>query len=301
MTVLRVRAFAKVNLCLLLGGPRADGRHELVTLLESVQLADELRVSPSRTGHDQVICPAVSGPNLVAEAIANLRAAGWGAPPLRVEIDKRIPIAAGMGGGSADAAALLRCAPELAPVPPAVVRAIAASLGSDVPSQLQPGLALGLGAGEIVRPVAELAEHALLVVPDRLGLSTADVYREADRLALGRSDAELARLRDQLESSLARAGSRLPEQLLVNDLQRAALSLRSEIGDALEALRDAGRDAGAHSVLVCGSGPTAIGVFWGPSAAASASAARERLGERSLGAIVVGPLHGGVGAPVANR
>ena len=116
MTTIRTQAFAKVNLNLLLGGARSDGRHKLVTAIESVDLADELVVTPADGYQDEVICAGVSGPNLVAEAIATLRAAGWEAPPLRVEIEKRIPIAAGMGGGSADAAALLRAAPALAPV-----------------------------------------------------------------------------------------------------------------------------------------------------------------------------------------
>ncbi len=297
MTVIRARAFAKVNLCLLLGGPRADGRHDLVTLLESVELSDELRiVAPSPSGGDEVVCRAVTGPNLVATAIADLRAAGWEAPPVRVEIDKRIPVAAGMGGGSADAAALLRCAPELAPVSPAVIDGIAAALGSDVPSQLRPGLVLGVGAGDVVQTMPELAEHALLVVPHGFELSTADVYREADRLALGRTGDELARLRAELESSLARVDATLPEHLVVNDLEAAAVSLRPEIAAALAALRD----VGPGSALVCGSGPTVIGIFWGPEAAAQAEAARGRLGQGFPGALAVRPLRRGVGAPAAN-
>lgn len=297
MTVISAQAFAKVNLCLLVGGPRPDGRHELVTLLESVQLSDELQiVAPSPSGGDEVVCAAVSGPNLVGEAIARLRRAGWGAPPVRVEIEKRIPVAAGMGGGSADAAALLRCAPELAPVDAAVAEGIAAALGSDVPSQLHPGLVLGVGAGDVVQAMPELAEHALLVIPHPFELSTADVYREADRLALGRSDDELARLRAELECSLAGAEKTLPERLLVNDLQPAALSLRPDIGAALTAMRE----AGTGSALVCGSGPTVIGVFWGPEAAAKADAARGRLGQSFPRAFTVVPLCGGVGAPMAN-
>ncbi len=192
MTTIRTQAFAKVNLCLLLGGTRPDGRHELVTLIESVDLADALVVTPSGGDQDEVICDGVTGPNLVAEAIAALRAAGWGAPPIRVEIEKRIPVAAGMGGGSADAAALLRTAPALGPVAPDLIGEVAAGLGSDVPSQLDPGPSLGTGAGDVVRAVAELDTHALVVVPQPFELSTADVYGEADRLAIGRGDAELA-------------------------------------------------------------------------------------------------------------
>ena len=114
MTPLRELAPAKINLCLFLGPTRADGRHELVTLFDSVTLYDELSVEPA--GSDHVACQGVAGPNLVGDALSALRAAGWDGPPVHVEIDKRIPVAAGMGGGSADAAAMLRVAVRLAPV-----------------------------------------------------------------------------------------------------------------------------------------------------------------------------------------
>ncbi|MFZ0040176.1 MAG: hypothetical protein WAK93_02640, partial [Solirubrobacteraceae bacterium] len=88
----RELAFAKVNLCLFVGPTREDGRHELVTLFESVSLADELIVSGRADGDgDEVLCPGVAGPNLVADALAALRADGWTAPPVRVQIEKRIP------------------------------------------------------------------------------------------------------------------------------------------------------------------------------------------------------------------
>ena len=146
-----------------------------------------------------------------------LRAAGWDAPPVRVTIDKRIPVAAGMGGGSADAAAMLRCAPRLAPVDDERLRAIAASLGADVPGQLRPGVSLGTGAGEVIAPLPALAPYGVLVVPQPFGLSTPDVFREADRLGLPRSRAEL--------DALARPWSprRWRPELLVNDLEPAAL------------------------------------------------------------------------------
>ncbi len=143
---MRELAFGKVNLCLFLGPVREDGRHELVTLYESISLADELSLTESDA--DEVVCPGVNGPNLVSAALEGLRARGWGAPAVRIEIGKRIPVAAGLGGGSADAAAALRLAKRLAPVPDELVRELAAELGADVPGQLQPGLWLGTGAGE---------------------------------------------------------------------------------------------------------------------------------------------------------
>ena len=92
-----VRAPAKVNLCLFLGPARADGRHELVTLLESISLADELSVSVSSRLHDEVRCDEIDGPNLAAVALERLRARGWEGPALRVEVVKHIPDRRGDG------------------------------------------------------------------------------------------------------------------------------------------------------------------------------------------------------------
>ena len=99
---MRLEAFApgKVNLCLFLGPVRADGRHELVTLFESVSLADSISVEAAPGPADEVVCPGVEGPNLVGSALAGLRERGWRAPPVRVAIEKRIPVAGGMGGTS---------------------------------------------------------------------------------------------------------------------------------------------------------------------------------------------------------
>jgi 4-diphosphocytidyl-2-C-methyl-D-erythritol kinase len=277
---LRELAPGKVNLCLFLGPPRADGRHELVTLFESVSLADQLLVDARGDGDsDEVVCPGIEGPNLVEEALRGLRARGWVAPPVRVEITKRIPVAAGMGGGSADAAALLRVAPRLAPVAGPMVSSLAAQLGADVPAQLTPGVVLGTGAGDIVTPRAPIAPHALVIVPLRVQLSTAAVYAEADRLGLPRSGEDLEGRVRELERELE-PGGRLSASLLVNDLEPAARSLCPAIGPALEAVREMGADG----VLVCGSGPTVAGLFWGGEGGARAGEAADRLARRFPGA-----------------
>jgi 4-diphosphocytidyl-2-C-methyl-D-erythritol kinase len=284
MTVLeRERAYAKINLCLFLGPTRPDGRHQLVTLFDSVGLADELVVIESADGADHVLCDGVSGPNLVADAVAALRDVGWAPPPLTITIDKRIPVAAGMGGGSADAAAMLRCAPRLAPIALAAVAAIAARLGADVPSQLRPGPSLGSGAGELIEPLARLAPYGVLVIPQRFALSTPDVYREADRLGLPRSHDELSALHGSVTAAIPPGPT--PE-LIVNDLQPAALSLAPQIGDAL----DAARRAGADHVLVCGSGPTVIGIFDGADGERRAAAAAAALSDLFEGALGIGPV-----------
>jgi 4-diphosphocytidyl-2-C-methyl-D-erythritol kinase len=252
--VTRLRAPAKLNLCLYVGPTREDGLHELASIFEPLELADELVVSEAEGGTDEVICAEVGGPNLVEKALAAMREGGWQSPPLRIEITKRIPVAAGLGGGSADAAAVLRLARgELDGL-----RAIAASVGADVPSQLQPRPCVVTGAGEVVEPIPPPADHGVVLVPQTMGLTTADVYAEADRLAKLRGDAELESLRRKLRDAVVDGPSPLSyREHLVNDLQAAAASLRPEIEGVLAALSDAGA---GHS-MVTGSGPTAFGLF----------------------------------------
>jgi 4-diphosphocytidyl-2-C-methyl-D-erythritol kinase len=258
-----LRAPAKLNLCLYLGRAREDGLHELCSLFEPLALADLIAVAPGE--RDEVVCPGVEGENLAARALAGLRERGWQREPLRIEIEKRVPVAAGLGGGSGDAAAVLRLAAgEVADLPE-----LAAELGADVPSQLRPALALVRGAGERIEPLPEPTEHAAVLLPGGGGLSTAAVFAEADRLGLGRDPAELDELAVRLREAAGAGASPLDySDLLVNDLEPAALSLRPDIGDALAALRA----AGAPLAILSGSGPTAVGLF--PDLAAAEAAAR---------------------------
>lgn len=259
-----VHAPAKLNLCLYLGAPREDGLHELRSLFEPLALADLIEVSPAE--RDEVVCPGVEGENLAARALAGLRERGWEREPLRIEIEKRVPVAAGLGGGSGDAAAVLRLAAGEVPDLPQ----LAAALGADVPSQLRPALALVTGAGERVEPLPAPAEHAAVLLPGGGGLSTAAVFAEADRLGLGRSAAELEGLAAQLREAAGAGASPLAyPELLVNDLAEAALSLRPDIGEALAALRA----AGAPVAILSGSGPTAVGLFPDLGSAREAAAA----------------------------
>ena len=262
-----LHAPAKLNLCLYLGPTREDGLHELCSLFEPLALADLVRVAEAEA--DEVRCPGVEGDNLAARALAGLRERGWEGPPLRIEIEKRVPVAAGLGGGSADAAAVLRLARgEVAGLPE-----LAASLGADVPSQLDPGLALVGGAGERVEPLPEPAPHAAVLLPDGGGLATAAVFGEADRLGLGRDAAELEALAARLREAGGAGASPLTyPELLVNDLEPAARSLRPAIGEALDALRG----AGAAVALLSGSGPTAVGLFPDLAAAREAAASLDR-------------------------
>jgi 4-diphosphocytidyl-2-C-methyl-D-erythritol kinase len=284
------RAPGKVNLCLFLGPVRDDGRHEVATLIESVSLADELELVIAAGGSDEVVSPGVSGPNIVSQALAGLRARGWDAPPVRVTIEKRIPVAAGMGGGSADAAAVLRMASMVAgaALPQTALAELAAELGSDVPSAVAPGLSLGTGAGEVIERRPPLVPHAFVIVPQPYFLSTADVYREADRLGLPRVLADFSLAAEALCSS---RDGRLAPELIVNDLAPAAVALCPPVGDALRTVGETGADV----ALVCGSGPTVAGLFWGedgPERAGSAAAELVRHYPRAISATPVGQEFG---------
>jgi 4-diphosphocytidyl-2-C-methyl-D-erythritol kinase len=262
-----VHAPAKLNLCLYLGPRRSDGLHELCSLFEPLGLADLIAVSEA--DGDEVRCPGVEGENLADRALAGLRERGWERAPLRVEIEKRVPVAAGLGGGSADAAAILR----LAAGEVDDLQGLAAELGADVPSQMEPSLALVRGAGERVEPLPQPATHAAVLLPDGGGLGTADVFAEADRLGLGRGPEELEELAARLRAAAGAGASPLSyPELLLNDLEAAARSLRPRIGDALEELRE----AGAPVVLLSGSGPTAVGLFADLAGASTAAETIDR-------------------------
>ena len=295
MTRLRASAPGKVNLSLLVGGARADERHEVVTVLESVSLCDELELTVlgDDAGADEVVCPGVEGPNLVTAALEGLRSRGWDGPRVRIEIAKRIPVAGGMAGGSSDAAAALRLAEEVHPVADEVIAVVAAELGSDVPSQLVSGAWIATGAGESVEAAQPLAPHAFVVVPQPFELSTADVYREADRLGEQRTDAELWSSLEAVRTVLSLPGGRIPVELAVNDLEPAALSLRPEIASVLDRVRA----VGAESAFVSGSGPTVVGLMWGGDAAARAQALAAELCGRYPGACAAVPVGEGFGQP----
>jgi 4-diphosphocytidyl-2-C-methyl-D-erythritol kinase len=283
----RALAPAKVNLGLFLGPTRdSDGRHELVTVMQSISLADELRLAqaPAEAGRDEIVCPGVPGApqeNLAAQALQAFRAAtGWRAPPLRLIIDKRIPVAAGLGGGSADAAAALRLAHVASGLgDEQLLRELAAALGADVPAQVTPGRWLASGAGELLQALPDpFPPLELLVLASDAQLSTADVYGEADQLGLARERGELDHRREQMRHALE-LGAPLPaaRELLHNDLQAAAVSLSSSIAATLSEMRDAGAD----ETLVSGSGPTVVGLFGHANPAGRAQRAAAALGARA--------------------
>lgn len=270
--MLSERAPGKVNLCLLVGAPRAeDGLHPLVSIVQPVDLADELTFAPAHSGDtatrssltarrpaDTVICPGVTGENLAARALAEFRRrTGWDAPPRTLMIHKRLPIAAGMGGGSSDAAAALRLAAADSGIP--IPDELPMQLGADVPVLLRPARSLMTGAGEYVELLGG-DKPPLVVLPLDATLSTAAVYRAFDDFGTPRSAAELI---------AAAARIRGGELAYVNDLEPVARRLCPAIDPALEALHR----AGVEHPMVTGSGPTVFGITDDPDAVARLHAA----------------------------
>ncbi|HEY1273717.1 MAG TPA: 4-(cytidine 5'-diphospho)-2-C-methyl-D-erythritol kinase [Thermoleophilaceae bacterium] len=263
--LVRELAPAKLNLVLQVGPPRDDGLHPLCSLFAAIDLADEVVVAPTGFGGDTIECPGVEGQNLATAALeAFRRSAGAGLPPLAVRIAKRVPVAAGLGGGSADAAAVLRAANRITGDPLATddLRILAGELGSDVPSQVEPCHQLVQGVGEVLEPI-ELPPLTAVLVPASEGLSTAAVYAELDRSGGWREPLD--------PEAVRRLAASTPDELataLDNDLEPAALSLRPDLEDTLERLRAAGAPAAAIS----GSGPTCFALFPDRAAAEAAAA-----------------------------
>lgn len=290
MRSLIANAPGKLNLFLHLGPTRDDGYHELVSLFESVSLHDTLTLVPSEA--DRVVCDAVPGENLAERALRTAREAGlFDGEPVEITIDKRVPVAAGMGGGSGDAAATLRMLARLADRPLADFERIAFMLGADVPSQLVPGAALVRGAGEHVDSIAPEvlagAERAYVIVEQRDGLSTADVFRHADHAGL--PSPEIAGRDEEIAERFTRPiGTDELAGMVHNDLGPAIEALRPE----LAGLPDELREAGALAAAFTGSGPTSFGLFADLPSAESAAAMLRGQGHLATAASPVGATFG---------
>ena len=294
-----VRVPGKVNLYLAVGDRRDDGYHELTTVFHAVSLLDEVTVrnadvlSLEMAGEGVDSLPADER-NLAWQA-AELMAEHVGrAPDVSISIEKSIPVAGGMAGGSADAAAVLVAINTLweLGVPRRDLHALAAQLGSDVPFSLHGGTALGTGRGEeLATALARNTFHWVLAFA-KDGLSTPAVFTEIDRLreTAGAGRDQPPRL-DDPEPVLAALASGDPAELaplLGNDLQPAALSLDPGLRRTLRA----GADAGALAGIVSGSGPTCA--FLCTSAAAAIDVGAELAGAGVCRTVRVasGPVHG---------
>ncbi|GAA1139122.1 4-(cytidine 5'-diphospho)-2-C-methyl-D-erythritol kinase [Nocardioides aquiterrae] len=259
---LTVRAPAKINLHLGVGAPREDGYHPLVTVYQAVGLYDDVTARQASDWALGVSVPdwmdaaavPTSGDNIV-DRVADLLAAHHGIERTgEVHIAKAIPVAGGMAGGSADAAAALVALDRLWAVrtPDDDLLALAAQLGSDVPFALLGGTALGTGRGELVEPVDDRGTWWWVVVPADVGLSTPEVYRHFDRMFPDAPSEPVPA--DALLQAIAEGDAWALADALHNDLEAAAIDLRPELG----ALIEAGEEAGALRGLVSGSGPTCV-------------------------------------------
>ena len=292
-----VRVPGKVNLYLAVGDRRDDGYHELTTVFHAVSLLDEVTVRTAdvlsvELGGEGVESLPTDERNLAWRA-AELMAEHVGrAPDVAISIEKSIPVAGGMAGGSADAAAVLVAMNTLweLGVPRRDLHALAAQLGSDVPFALHGGTALGTGRGEELATVlARSTFHWALAFADD-GLSTPAVYSEIDRLRAAEGRDQPPRL-DDPEPVLAALASGDPAELaplLGNDLQPAALSLDPGLRRTLRA----GAEAGALAGIVSGSGPTCA--FLCASAASAIDVGAELAGAGVCRTVRVasGPVHG---------
>src|SRR5919106_1115537 len=270
-------AYAKLNLVLPVGPPQPDGLHPICSIFASLDLADDVHVRAGDGPVDTIQCEGVEDPTLAAAAVSALREEVPSLPPLDVRIDKRIPVAAGLGGGSADAAAALRAANRLAgdPLDADALRTIAATIGSDVPSQVEPGHALVAGTGELVEPIA-LPPLAAVLVPQAEGLSTGDVYARLDRMEGWREFLDVEAVRAAVDSDPSSW-----ETAFENDLQQAALATRPELVAVIAGLRA----AGAVVARVSGSGPTCFGLF---ADAGAAEATAEAMPGAFIGLVAPG-------------
>jgi 4-diphosphocytidyl-2-C-methyl-D-erythritol kinase len=258
-----VRAAAKVNLHLGVGAPRGDGFHPLTTVYQAVGLCDDVTASDDEPGWDLRLqvsdwvdagaVPVDSG-NIVTRAATLLARHHGVASDGHLLIEKAIPVAGGLAGGSADAAAALVALDRLwdAQTTDDDLLAIAAELGSDVPFALLGGTALGTGRGEVVTPLTDAGTWWWVLVPSLEGMSTPAVYRHFDKLFPDASPTPPPA--DELIAAVASGEPHRLARLLHNDLQEPAIDLRPDLG----VLLDHGAEEGALRGLVSGSGPTCV-------------------------------------------
>ena len=246
-----MKAHAKINLALVVGPTRADGKHEVATVLQRIELHDEIELAPA----EQLEVDGFAQDTLVRRALASIAQRAGVAPRWRARIDKQIPVAAGLGGGSSDAAAALRLANDALPerLLPAALHDLAQELGADVPFFLADGPQLGKGDGSSLTPLELPQDYTVvLLVPDGAQKeSTAAVYASFDR-----EQGFAERRTELLDALAARDLAALPP----NDLASSPLA------DELGAL-------GAFRADVSGAGPTVYGLFAERAVAEAAAAA----------------------------
>lgn len=261
MSIVRARAAAKINLHLGVGAVRDDGYHGLSTVYQAISLYDQVSAEPwhswrmeTRTQPyvDRSAVPGV-GDNIVTRAGTLLAELHGIEQQADLVVDKAIPVAGGLAGGSADAAATLVVLDELwgLRTPLDQLLELAVQLGSDVPFALLGGTGHGTGRGEIVEAVLDPGEWWWVVVPQRKGLSTPAVYRHFDDMV---PDAGVPASTETVLAALTTGDPRELARALHNDLQRPAFDLRPDLRNLITL----GESEGALRGLVSGSGPTCV-------------------------------------------
>ncbi|HKY05878.1 MAG TPA: 4-(cytidine 5'-diphospho)-2-C-methyl-D-erythritol kinase [Blastocatellia bacterium] len=254
--LIQIRSYAKINWRLDVLGRREDGFHELRTVLQTVSLYDTLRISPA-ADRLEIACNDPQVPvdetNLVYKAAAALARRAGLRPAARISIEKRIPVAAGLGGGSSNAAAALEGLRRFwsVRVGPEELIEIASGLGSDVPFFLMGGTALGVGRGEEVYPLEEVDCPWLVLANPGIAVSTAEAYKKLSRLTR-KNPARIMPF-----ALIAAKGIRELPLAATNDLEQAVLAAHPEIAEVKQRLLA----LGAGHALMSGSGATVFGVF----------------------------------------
>ena len=256
-----VRVPAKVNLQLSVGPRESDGYHQLVTVFQAISIFDDVTVKIGEQGTginltvsgDQIHGVPTDSTNLVVKAIELIADKFELDIDVNVDVKKSIPVAGGMAGGSADAAAAIVAIDELYSLEMTreEMHSIAAQLGSDVPFLLSGGTAIGQGRGDQLTAALSRGTYHWVLARSSGGLSTPAVYGECDRLRQG-LDISDPQISDALMQALLSADPSNVGKLLINDLQPAACSLRP----ALRLILDVGQEYGALGAIVSGSGPT---------------------------------------------
>jgi len=253
-----VQVPAKVNLQLSVGPKESDGYHEVVTVFQAISLFDNLRISRSEQFDitlegDFTNGVPVDQSNLVSKAVEIMAERFEIDRNLSIEINKSIPVAGGMAGGSADAAATLLGIDQLfgLGLSKDELGEVARKLGSDVPFMLHGGTAVGRGRGDEITPALSRGNYHWVIAVSSNGLATPAVYGECDRLRTG-LDIKAPALNDELLQALLSGDANRVGKALNNDLQAAAISLRP----ALRLILDTGQEYGALGGIVSGSGPS---------------------------------------------
>jgi 4-diphosphocytidyl-2-C-methyl-D-erythritol kinase len=271
----RVRAFAKINRSLEVLGVRPDGFHELRTVFQSIALHDTIAIR-AVPGAFQLTCDDPACPtdrsNLIWRAAEQVwKAAGRRGVPrdMSIQLTKRIPLQAGLGGGSSDAAAALRAFGRLWRVNPDRVRAIGSALGADVPYFFEGGTALGLDRGDLLFPLVDAPRAWVVLVIPSFGVSTKEAFAWWDRDGARRLQASAGRSAEAFA---------LEKRRLINDLQAVVAKRHPAIGRLVRALER----AGASQAAMTGAGSAVFGLFSTRAGAQRAASRVSKRGSRSI-------------------